>query len=108
MNECVVVGRILEEPQIRKTSKGTTVASILVESDRNFRDEDGEIATDIFNISVWKGAAEMAASVAKPGATIAVRGRLSGRMVQKEEKTYYFCEVVAEHIDYLRGLNQAA
>ena len=33
--------------------------------------------------------------------------RLQGRMVQKEERTYYFCEVVAENIDYLRGLTAA-
>ncbi|MBR4455773.1 MAG: single-stranded DNA-binding protein [Solobacterium sp.] len=106
MNECVVVGRLMQEPEIRKTTGGNTVASILLECDKNFRDEDGTIGTDVFHISVWRGAAEQAARVLKPGHMIAVRGRLSGRMVQKEDRTYYFCEVIAEHIDYLRGLNQ--
>ncbi len=107
MNECVVVGRVLEVPQIRKTAKGNVVATMLVESDRNFRDEDGSIGTDIFNVTIWRGEAETARSVLKEGSMVAIRGRLTGRMVQKEDKTYYFCEVTAEHIDYLRGLNAA-
>ncbi|MBR2762287.1 MAG: single-stranded DNA-binding protein, partial [Solobacterium sp.] len=80
---------------------------LIMESDRNFRDEDGNIGTDIFNVTVWRGAAEQAAALCKPGSVIAVKGRLQGRMVQKEERTYYFCEVVAENIDYLRGLTAA-
>ena len=107
MNECVVVGRVMEVPEIRKTAKGNVVASMLVESDRNFRDEDGTIGTDVFNITLWRGEAEHARSILKTGSMIAVRGRLSGRMVQKEDRTYYFCEVIAEHVDYLRGLNPA-
>lgn len=107
MNECVVVGRVMECPEIRKTAKGNTVATVLVESDRNFRDEDGTIGTDIFNVTVWRGEAEQMRAVVKPGSLVAVRGRLSGRMVQKEDRTYYFCEVIAEHIDYLRGQNEA-
>ncbi|MBQ8067081.1 MAG: single-stranded DNA-binding protein [Solobacterium sp.] len=107
MNECVVVGRVMEVPEIRKTAKGNVVASMLVESDRNFRDEDGTIGTDVFNITLWRGEAEQARSILKPGSMVAVRGRLSGRMVQKEDRTYYFCEVIAEHVDYLRGLNPA-
>lgn len=107
MNECVLVGRVKELPEIKTTSKGNTVASLIMESDRNFRDEDGNIGTDIFNVTVWRGAAEQAAALCKPGSVIAVKGRLQGRMVQKEERTYYFCEVVAENIDYLRGLTAA-
>jgi len=106
MNECVVVGRVMETPTIRKTPNGGLMANMLVESDRNFRDAEGNIGTDIFNISVWRGAAEEISDQLKPGSMIAVRGRLSGRMVKREEKTYFFCEVIAEHIDYLRGLNQ--
>ena len=105
MNECVVVGRVMEVPEIRKTAKGNVVASMLVESDRNFRDEDGTLGTDVFNITLWRGEAEQARSILKPGSMVAVRGRLSGRMVQKEDRTYYFCEVIAEHVDYLRGLS---
>ncbi|MBR2768609.1 MAG: single-stranded DNA-binding protein [Solobacterium sp.] len=76
MNECVLVGRVKELPEIKTTSKGNTVASLIMESDRNFRDEDGNIGTDIFNVTVWRGAAEQAAALCKPGSVIAVKGRL--------------------------------
>jgi hypothetical protein len=38
---------------------------------------------------------------------IAVKGRLSGKLIQKEERDIYICEIVAESIDYLRGLTAA-
>jgi len=81
VNECVVVGRVMEVPEIRKTAKGNVVASMLVESDRNFRDEDGTIGTDVFNITLWRGEAEQARSVLKPGSMIAVRGRLCSKKI---------------------------
>ena len=104
MNECVVVGRVKELPEVRKTAKGTTLTTLIVESDRNFRDEDGRYSTDVFSVTVWRGAAETAASLCKPGSMIAIKGRLSGRMVQKDERDFYFCEIIAENIDYLRGM----
>ena len=64
------------------------------------------LGTDMYR-GLTAGEAEQARSILKPGSMIAVRGRLSGRMVQKEDRTYYFCEVIAEHVDYLRGLNPA-
>ena len=105
MKEGVLVGRIKEMPELKTTARGNTVATLILESDRNFRDEDGNIGTDVFSVTVWRRAAEQAASLLKPGSMIAVKGRLQGRMVQKEDRSYYFCEVIAEHVDYLRGLS---
>ena len=107
MNECVLVGRVKEIPEIKTTSRGNTVTNLVLESDRNFRDEDGNITTDVFSVTVWRGAAETAAALLKPGSMVAIKGRLQGRMVQKEDRVYYFCEVVAENIDYLRGMSAA-
>ncbi|MBQ9327747.1 MAG: single-stranded DNA-binding protein [Solobacterium sp.] len=105
MNECVVVGKVMELPEIKKTAKGNTVATILLECEKNFRDEDGMVGTDIFSVTVWRGEAETAREVLKPGSMVAIRGRMNGRSVFKDGKTYRFVELVAEHIDYLRGLS---
>ncbi len=107
MNECVVVGRVKELPEVRKTAKGTTLTNLIVESDRNFRDEDGKFSTDVFSVTVWRGAAETAASLCKPGSMIAIKGRLTGKLIQKEDREYYSTEIIAESIDYLRGLTAA-
>ena len=107
MNQCVVVGRVKELPEVRKTAKGRTLTNLILESDRNFRDEDGKFSSDLFSITVWRGEAETAASLCKPGSMIAVKGRLSGKLIQKEERDIYICEIVAESIDYLRVLTAA-
>lgn len=101
MNNCVLIGRIKEVPEVTKTSKGNTVAHMILETDRNFRNEDGTMSTDQFRITVWKGAAEECASLCKPGDTIAIKGRLQGNKYIKDGKTYYNQEVIAEYIDYL-------
>lgn len=105
MNECVLVGKVREVPEVKTTPKGTVMASLVLDCERNFRDEDGTIGVDTFNVTVWRGAAEQAASTLRPGHMIAVRGRLSGRYVQKEDRNYFFTEVVGESIEYLRTLS---
>lgn len=107
MNQCVVVGRVKEVPEVRKTAKGKLLTNLILESDRNFRDEDGNYSSDLFSVTVWRGEAETAASLCKPGSMIAVKGRLSGKLVQKEDREFYFCEIIAESIDYLRGMTAA-
>ena len=99
MNECMVVGRVAAVPEIKTTPKGRVYASLILESERNFREEDGSIKKDFFNVSVWRGAADQVANVLRPGNCVAVRGRLSGRAVTKEDRTSYYCEVIGETIE---------
>ena len=108
MNECVIVGQLKSMPEISSVGNGVPVANLIVESDRNFRNEDGTFGTDVFRVSVWRGQAEQAANLLKPGDMIAIRGRLSGRAVKKEDRTNYFTEVIAESVEYLHELNRRA
>ncbi len=50
INQCVLVGRVKEIPEIQMTSKGNAVAHMLVETDKAFRNEDGSLSTDVFRV----------------------------------------------------------
>lgn len=101
LNSCNLVGKVKEIPEISTTSKGVPIAHMLVEADRNFRNEDGTLSTDVFKVTLWKGIAEECMDVCKPGSLVAIRGRLKSDSFETNGKTYYNCEVVAEKVSYL-------
>ena len=86
MNSITIVGRIKEQPVITTTAKGNPISWLLIEADRNFHNDDGSVSQDIFNVMLWKGIAEEVSAACKPGNLVAVRGRLSGDAVERNEK----------------------
>ncbi len=50
LNQCVLVGRVKELPDVRKTAQGNTVGKMILEVDRSFRNEDGVLASDLFQV----------------------------------------------------------
>ncbi len=101
LNQCVLVGRVLEMPRLQKTANGNKVASLLLEVDRSFKNSEGIIEKDVFNIQLWRGIAETCCDVCTPGSLIGIKGRLQAFNTQREENTYYNAEVIAERVSFL-------
>lgn len=101
INQCVLVGKVVAEPEIRTTSKGNTVASLLVEADRSFRNEDGSLSSDLFQVTLWKGIAEECSAICRPGSLIGIKGRLQADVYEKNGRSYYNCGIVAEKVSFL-------
>lgn len=101
LNSCELVGKVVGLPEISTTQKGVTVGHMLVEADRNFRNEDGNFASDTFNVTLWKGIAEECMDVCKDGSIVAIRGRLRSEPYESNGRTFYNCEVIAEKVSYL-------
>ncbi|MCI6746706.1 single-stranded DNA-binding protein [Stecheria intestinalis] len=101
MNSITIVGRIKEQPVITTTAKGNPISWLLIEADRNFHNDDGSVSQDIFNVMLWKGIAEEVSAACKPGNLVAVRGRLSGDAVERNEKTFYNLSIIAEKVEIL-------
>lgn len=101
INQCVLVGKVKELPEMKTTSKGNVVAHLLLETDRSFRNEDGSLSSDVFKVVLWKGIAEQCCSLCKPGHLIGVKGRMQTDVYEKNGKQFYHCEVVAEKVSFL-------
>ncbi len=101
MNEIMLVGRVKRLPEMFQTSKGTTVGRMVVEAERNFRNEDGSIAFDEFQVTLWRGIAEECAAACKEGNLIAVRGRVKSDVYEKNGTSYYNTEIIAEKVSFL-------
>ncbi|MCR5228969.1 MAG: single-stranded DNA-binding protein [Solobacterium sp.] len=100
MNTCVIVGRIKQSPEFTTTSKGASVCRLVIESEKNFRNDDGMQGYDEFRVTLWRGLCTEAETLAVPGSRVAVIGRLMSACYQKDDKSYYNVDIYAEKIEY--------
>ncbi|HCY05880.1 MAG TPA: single-stranded DNA-binding protein [Erysipelotrichaceae bacterium] len=102
LNQCVLVGKVKQLPVIKQTANGNNYAQLVLEVDRNFRNSDGTLSTDLFQVTLWKGIAEMCMDVCKIDDIIALKGRLQAYVYESDKnKTYYNAEVIAEKVSFL-------
>ena len=79
LNVIVVMGRLVRDPELRRTNSGTAVTSFTLAVDRDFKGQDGERETDFIDVVAWKATDEMAAKFFTKGRMAAVKGRLQLR-----------------------------
>lgn len=79
LNVIVVMGRLVRDPELRRTNSGTAVTSFTLAVDRDFKGQDGERETDFIDVVAWKATAEMVAKFFTKGRMAAVKGRLQLR-----------------------------
>ena len=101
LSNCVIVGRVAEAPLVTTSSKGNSMAHMVVECDRPFRNEDGSLTTDKFKVFLWRGIAEECEAQCQLGSLVAVKGRLQSNNYERDDKQYYNCEIVAEKVSYV-------
>ena len=107
MNQFMLVGRVKELPAMTKSSKGIVVGKMVVEAERNFRNEDGSVSLDEFQVILWRGIAEECVAACKLGNLIAVRGRVKSDVYDRNGINYYNTEIVAEKVSFLEKAGQA-
>ena len=81
MLNCVsIAGRIVRDPELRRTGSGKAVTSFTVACDRDFKNQQtGEKEVDFFDCVAWGAAGENAARYFGKGQMAMVTGRLQIR-----------------------------
>ena len=103
MNQCLLVGKVKELPELKETATGHKVASILIEVDRNFMNSEGIYEKDIFKVDLWRSLAEQTCSIAKIGSLLGIKGRfVSKNYTNEENTTYYNADIIAEKVSFLQ------
>ncbi len=82
MNSIHLVGNVGQNPSLRETNGGTSVANVTLATNRFYRDRDGERqqATEWHRLVVWGEGAKNFAQIVGKGDQIAVRGRLEYKL----------------------------
>ena len=100
LNRTIIMGRLGNDPEIRRTQTGTPVASFRLAVDRDFKDKStGKRATDWIDVVAWRSTAEFVSRYFTKGRIAVVEGRLQMRdWTDKEGNKRTSAEVVAENV----------
>ena len=103
LNHITLAGRLVADPELRRTQSGIAVASFNLAVDQDYKAQNGERGVDFIPIVAWRGTAEFAEKYFEKGQMAVVSGRLSTRRYEDKngnKRTAY--EVVASNI-YFAG-----
>lgn len=102
MNQVVLVGRLAENPQVKKLENGKNYTSINVAVNRPFKNSDGVYETDFIRCVLWNGIASNTGEYCHVGDIVGIKGRLQNRSYEDEDnEKKYITEVIAERISFI-------
>lgn len=102
MNKVVLIGNLTKDPELAETSSGISYTNLSVAVSRPFVNEDGERATDFFNVTVWRTQAENCAKYLTKGKKVAIVARLQNRTYEdKNGNKRYVNDIIAEEVEFL-------
>ena len=80
LNHITIMGRLVRDPELRRTGSGVAVASFRVAVDRDFAPKDGgERKADFIDCVAWRQTGEFISKYFTKGRMIIVEGRLEMR-----------------------------
>ncbi len=95
LNKIILIGKLLDDPEIRVTTEGTSLTKFALSVDRSF----GEAKADVINIVNWGKLAEQAANEFKKDTLALVEGRIQVRTYDdKDGEKVWATEVVSSFI----------
>jgi single-strand DNA-binding protein len=109
VNKVLLIGHLGQDPELRNTPGGQSVATLRLATADRYKDRDGnwQDRTEWHTVVVWGRTAENVAKFCKKGKQIYVEGRLTTRKWQdKEGKDRYSTEIVAETVQFLGGARE--
>ena len=105
LNQIILVGRLVKDPEIRKAKNGTSYSYITIAVPRSYKNVNGEYETDFIGCTLWKMMATNTKEYCKKGDILGVKGRIESKVYEKDDETKYKLEVIAERITFLSSNN---
>jgi len=99
LNVITIQGRIVRDPETRRTGSGIQVGNFTLAVDRDFKGQDGNKETDFFDCVAWRGTAEVLSKYFRKGSMATVTGRMQSRKwTDKNGATRTAWEVQVDHL----------
>lgn len=109
LNQTVLVGRLVRDPELRETESGNKVTNITLAVPRSYKNMNGEYDTDFISCVLWKGVAESTAAYVKRGDLVGIKGHIQTRNIETDEDNFkQVTEVVAEKVTFLSSKKEEA
>ena len=109
LNKVIIMGRLVKDPELRRTQSGTAVTSFRIAVDRDFKSQDGSKQADFFAVVAWRGTAEFVSKHFAKGTMAVVNGRLQFRDWQdRNGNNRRNAEILVENIYFGERKQQGA
>ena len=79
VNRVVLVGRLVKDPELRKTNSDISVATFTIAVDNTIKEQDGTRGTLFLDCRVYRDQADNMAKFTRKGSKVAVDGSLNQR-----------------------------
>lgn len=104
INRVTLIGRLVRDPDLRRTNDGTMVASFTIAVNRNYTAKDGQQQADFINCVVWRKTAETLEKYCRKGNLLGLDGRLQTRTYENAQgQRVFVTEVVCDNIQFLES-----
>lgn len=101
MNKVILTGRLIRDPDLRFTEKGKPRVFLVVAVKGYYSREKKDTVDDFIPVTIWGKKAETIAQHAKKGWLVELEGRLKAGSYERDGKTVYTLEFVAESFEFL-------
>jgi single-strand DNA-binding protein len=108
-NSVRLIGRLGDEPKVKKLVSGKKVANFSIATHEQYRDSKGEMQSETtwHRLVVWDKQAEIVEKYLKKGSEIAVEGKLTNRSWEgKNGEKQYLTEIVVNSLLMLDKKNE--
>lgn len=101
LNVAVLMGRLVADPELRRTPNDIAVTSFTIAVDRSFVKAGTERQTDFIDIVAWRSTAEFICKYFGKGSMIAVQGSIQTRSYEdKNGNKRKAVEIVANEVSF--------
>ena len=101
LNQIIMVGRLVDTPEVRETESGKKVTNITLAVPRSYKNTEGIYETDFIDCTLFNGIATNTSEYCKKGDVIGVKGRLQIDSYEKDGIKRKSTQIIAEKITFL-------
>ena len=102
VNRVVLVGRLVKDPELRKTNSDVSFATFTLAVDNRVKEADGTRGTIFIDCRIFRDQAESLAKNTRKGSKIAVDGSLNQRNFERKDGTKgKVIEIIVDSVTFL-------
>ena len=100
-NLVCLIGRLTDNPEVKKTENDKNYGTITVAVQRDFKNSDSLYETDFIRCVLWNGIASQVKEYCKKGDLVGIKGRIQNRSYEENDETKYITEVIVDKVSFL-------
>ena len=109
LNHITIMGRLVRDPELRRTGSGIAVTSFTLAVDRDYKAKDAEKETDFIDCVAWRNTGEFVGKYFTKGRMAVVSGKLQIRgWTDKDGNKRRTAEVLAENVYFADSKSEGA